>query len=342
MNRGDQPQAGPLKFESLAEFYLNVELDPNLSVRPKSENTKPILEHNVRDWIVARWAGQFAEEITPLDIQAWLISLRKPVLNDDGTLKKKRLSWSTISKLRGTMSRIYKIGIVHGKLKSNPVENVETQCKSSYKAIIVSPAQTLAILKALTNVLHFTLVLTAAATALRASEILSLRWSDIEWMEDRIRVSKRWAHGGGDGETKTEASDGHVPMHPMLANHLRQWHRETPYQKDTDFVFASLKMRGRVPMSTGSFLKDYLRPAAIAAGVQIPKGCRFGLHNLRHSLSNWLTNTAKVEPKTVQGMLRHSKIETTMNLYTQDDDDNKLEAQGKYLKALGVEPKNVQ
>jgi hypothetical protein len=36
-------------------------------------------------------------------------------------------------------------------------------------------------------------------------------------------------------------------------------------------------------------------------------------------------------------MLRHSKIETTMNLYTQDENDNKVEAQGKYLEALGFQ-----
>jgi integrase len=46
---------------------------------------------------------------------------------------------------------------------------------------------------------------------------------------------------------------------------------------------------------------DHLRPAAKAAGVKIEDGQRFGLHNLRHSLSNWLVNKAKVEPKTVQG-----------------------------------------
>jgi len=39
--------------------------------------------------------------------------------------------------------------------------------------------------------------------------------------------------------------------------------------------------------------------------------------NLRHSLSNWLVNKGKVEPKTVQGILRHSRIQTTLDLYTQ-------------------------
>jgi integrase len=55
--------------------------------------------------------------------------------------------------------------------------------------------------------------------------------------------------------------------------------------------------------------------------VQIENGQRFGLHNLRHSPSNWLVNKAKVEPKTLQGILRHSKVETTLDLYTQEDSD---------------------
>src|SRR5207245_6638576 len=188
----DNAQPGRIKFDALAEHYLKVEFDPEVAVRSKSDNTKPIVEHNVRDYLMARWGEEIAEEIKTLDIQMWLKSLRTPLLNDAGTIKRKGLSWSTISKLRGTMSRIYKVGMVHGKVKSNPVENVETQCKSAYKAIIASPKQTLAILRSLASILHFTLVLTVAATALRASEALSLRWGDIAWMEDSTLVSKRW------------------------------------------------------------------------------------------------------------------------------------------------------
>ena len=69
---------------------------------------------------------------------------------------------------------------------------------------------------------------------------------------------------------------------------------------------------GSVRLSASIFVADYLRPAAKKSGVHIEDGQRFGLHNLRHSLSNWLVNKAKVEPKTVQGILRHSK--TSSNL----------------------------
>ena len=101
-------------------------------------------------------------------------------------------------------------------------------------------------------------------------------------------------------------------------------------------MFPSLKAHGKVPLSASIFVADHLRGAALAAGVGIEKGQRFGLHNLRHSLSNWLVNKAKVEPKTVQGILRHSRIQTTLDLYTQQDSDETRAAQGAFLTAIGM------
>jgi integrase len=204
----------------------------------------------------------------------------------------------------------------------------------------MTPPQTLTIIDNLDNPLHKAFVLTCAATALRASEMLALRWHDIRWHENRIRVSKRWA--GGDGETKTDASNGYVPMHPLLAEHLRGWHRQSPHAEAMDFVFPSLKMSGKVPLSASIFVQDHLRPAAIMAGVPVEHGQRFALHNLRHSLSNWLVNKAKVEPKTVQSFLRHSRVQTTLDLYTQEDCDETRIAQGQFLEALGMPTRMVQ
>ena len=128
----------------------------------------------------------------------------------------------------------------------------------------------------------------------------------------------------------------HQGHHPVLAGHLRAWQRQTPHADETDFVFPSMRARGRKPLSSSVFVADHLRPAARKAGVHIEDGQRFGLHNLRHSLSNWLVNKAKVEPKTVQGILRHAKIQTTLDLYTQEDSDETRAAQGEFLTAVGM------
>ena len=76
--------------------------------------------------------------------------------------------------------------------------------------------------------------------------------------------------------------------------------------------------------------------------MHIEDGQSFGLHNLRHSLSTWLVNKAKVEPKAVQGILRHAKIHTTFDLHAQDDGNETRAAQGEYLTALGVGTQMVQ
>jgi integrase len=320
----DASACARVTFRCLAEHYLKADFGAD-AIRPKSVNTIPIVEHYVRDYLIKRFGDSIADDISPLDIQRWLKSLNAA----------DELAWPTISKIRGIMLRIYKIGVRHELVTKNPVVHVETRSKSNYRAIIITPSQTLAILKSLPSPLHFALVLTCASTALRSSEILALRWSDILWGEGRIRISKRWAKGE-DGETKTDASDGYVPLHPALAGHLREWQRQSPYAQSTDFLFPSMRAKGRKPLYASSFVADYLRAAAKAAGVPIEDGQRFGLHNLRHSLSNWLVNKAKVEPKTVQGILRHSKIQTTLDLYTQEDSDETRAAQGEFLRAVGM------
>jgi len=86
----------------------------------------------------------------------------------------------------------------------------------------------------------------------------------------------------------------------------------------------------------------HLSPAAKTAGVVIPDGHRWGLVNLRHSLSNWLVNKIKENPKTLQGILRHARIEATLDLYTDEDLDEMISAQDKFLDAMGFERETVQ
>ena len=141
------------------------------------------------------------------------------------------------------MDRVFKVGIIHKKVTKNPVEGLETSTKTTYKAIKITPAQTLSILcSKVENVLYFTLVFVVAATALRSSEVLALRWADILWEERKIRIVKSWKKTGVDGDTRTPSSERDVPM--GRAHYMREWHKENPYAKPTDFVFASPRRNG--------------------------------------------------------------------------------------------------
>jgi hypothetical protein len=98
-------------------------------VRPKSEGTTLNMNHIVRDYLIPRFGHEIAEDIKPLDIQRWLKSLH----TDKG------LAWTTVSKIRGVMLRVYKTGILHELVSKNPCQPVETRSKTDYRAIMLTP-----------------------------------------------------------------------------------------------------------------------------------------------------------------------------------------------------------
>lgn len=118
---------------------------------------------------------------------------------------------------------------------------------------------------------------------------------------------------------------------------LRGYQREETSRlpKTKDYVFPTSRLKGRKPLSASIMVQKYLRPAAIKAGViRADERVRFGFHNFRHSLASALVKL-KCDPKTVQGLLRHEEVRTTMQLYAQSDREAKLEAQGRFLELLG-------
>jgi integrase len=136
--------------------------------------------------------------------------------------------------------------------------------------------------------------------------------------------------------TKTKASKASVPMCEPLAEFFQNWRSQSPYHRDSDFVFASDKLNGKKPRTGQMVNRDYLKPAAIAAKV-IKPGERFGFHSLRHSLSTWVNNATK-DVKVVQTLLRHSKPEITAGIYIHSVPKENLTAQERYVRAM-MKPK---
>jgi integrase len=99
-------------------------------------------------------------------------------------------------------------------------------------------------------------------------------------------------------------------------------------------MFASAKTHGRTPRVGNMLCVDYLRPAAINAGVKLEKGQRFGFHNLRHSLASFLVTKKKTDVKTAQRSMRHAKSTTMLDHYAQTDMDELIAAQEMMLDAI--------
>jgi len=310
-------KSGRVTFGDLARSYERHAV-PKLAV-----TTQYTVRHILNDYLVPRWGKQAGLDIRALDIEAWLGSL--PLANP------------TKDKIRRVMFRVYfkaqKHGLIPCKEETNPVNWVEQSGKTNYRAVIVTPTQAFKIMMILPEPVR-TLVLLIAATGLRISEALGLQWKDADYANQQIHLRRKWADNQVVESMKTEASEAPATLSPMLAEFLQTWHRQTPYGQPTDWIFASSKLKGRQPRTASILGADHLRPAAIKAGVVLKgSGQRFGFHNLRHSLATFLINQEK-DPKTVQGMLRHADVTTTLGLYAQSVNSSIVKAQESMLKAI--------
>jgi integrase len=107
----------------------------------------------------------------------------------------------------------------------------------------------------------------AATTGLRISEVLGLKWLDIDWKESQMNVT-RSVVDGIIGKCKTETSCRPVPLDAFTRSELLGWQRETCYAKPEDWVFASARAGGKMPPWADTLLDRILQPAAQKAGIE--------------------------------------------------------------------------
>jgi integrase len=312
-----------LRFTDLAENYLKVEHGEHSG---KSATTTKSVKFYVSNYIVPKWGERVVDEIAPRDIRPWLYELR----DRDG------LSGPTIQKIKNIMSAIFGYGKFEGIVNTNPCDGWKLKgVSSTHIPVTVEPSQVREIIFQLADPIHRFLVLLCAATGLRASECCGLQWRDIDWEHEEINVRRRWT-AGALGKPKTERSAAPVPMFGVLAKYLELWRKHSPYPGDQDYVFPSVKEKGRIPLSAGIFVTDHLRPAAIKSGVKIMAGQNFGLHSLRSSLATWLVSVDKSDVKTAQSILRHKNSTMTLDKYAMAVRPEMNEAQERYLLAMGL------
>ena len=133
-------------------------------------------------------------------------------------------------------------------------------------------------------------------------------------------------------DTKTHCSKASLPLDGQLAEVLKQHRRNSKFNKDEDFVFASWRTLGRLPLRGTAVLENYIKPAASRAGLGV-----IGWHTFRRTFSTLLRANG-VDIKVQQELMRHRDIRTTMNLYTQADSDQTREAQRGIVQGVLAAP----
>ena len=162
------------------------------------------------------------------------------------------------------------------------------------------------------------LLLTAALTGMRASELRGLRWSDVDLAKRQIHVRQRADRYRKIGAPKSAAGVRTIPIGDMVVNTLREWKLQC-LKGAENLVF---------PTNVGTVehypnvVQKYFTPALLAAGVVDGKGKPkyWGLHAFRHFYASWCINRRadgglELPPKSVQARLGHSSIVMTLDVY---------------------------
>lgn len=160
------------------------------------------------------------------------------------------------------------------------------------------------------------------SSGLRVGEAVSLSWSDIDFDNKTVSVSKTSLRGVIQDTTKTKTSTRKIIIDNKAVIELKQWKN---FQTRHFFKIGSPRQSLVFPTKTGAVL-DYqtMRPFLnrYFEACNLP---HIGFHGFRHSHASLLLN-AGVSYKEIQTRLGHASIKMTMDIYSHLEDEKQQQA----------------
>ena len=305
----------------LVDHYIATELASAQVDGGKSHATKTVYRDILTRWVKPKWGSLNIRDVRTIAVEQWLGRL----LRVDG----RTLANSTKAKIRNLMSVLYNHAIRHEWLEQgkNSILLVRQSAKRQRIPDWLEAEELSALLSQLDRCFRV-MVFLDASTGLRRSELLALKWGDVEFNNLQIIV-QRSIYGNVVGNCKTEASKKPVPMDPILADELWAWKQHSSYSQPYDWVFASPRTKGKNPYWPDSILSSVIRPALARAGIQK----HVGWHTFRRSFSTILIGNGE-NVKVVQELMRHSNCRCTLEIYSQARIQAKRDAQHRVIQMI--------
>jgi integrase len=253
-------------------------------------------------------------KLNPAEIDAFYQRLRA-----SGGVRGQPLAPATIRRIHGVLRRALGQGVKWGWLAVNPAASASPPKVPQPDITPPSPEQLLRLLERARRESPelACYLLLAAATGARRSEMVALRWSDIDLDDAVVRISRGIVignHGLVEKDTKTHSSR-RVSLDAGTAAVMAE-HRQKMLARaevcgaellGDGFVFSN-EPDGAVcwfPASVSRWFKQLCDREEIS---------NVRLHDLRHFVATQLLS-AGVDVRTVAGRLGHRNAATTLNVY---------------------------
>ncbi len=214
----------------------------------------------------------------------YLFEINAPMIENYKAARLERVAPATVNRELACLKHMYSKAIEWGLVKSNPAKAVKLLKEPPGRLRYLMPEEVQRLLTFCASHIK-PIVVTAVNTGMRKSEILNLRWSEVDFKNRKIMV------------TNTKNNESRViPINRTLFQELLM----IPRKDGSDYVFAA---------GNGSPFGDVKKgfcSAVKKAGIK-----DFCFHDLRHTFGSHMVMQG-VDMKTVQQVLGHKDIRMTM------------------------------
>jgi len=291
------------------ERWLNEYVKPNLGPR-----TYEGYESIVRCHLIPDLGHIRLMQLNPQHLQKYYAKQITGIRRD----RKDALTPTTVSHHHTCLHCALKIAVRGGLLIRNPADAVTPPRPLHTEMHTMNEEDLQTFLETVKTTPYYTLFYTSLFTGVRRSELLALRWTDVDLFLCQISVTQT-LHHLQDGNlvfrpTKTAKGRRMIALSPSLALVLKE-HREKqrlerimvgrPFKED-DFVFCTPEGRPLLPDTISNVWRKMVKRAGLK---------HFRLHDARHTHASLLLKQG-VHPKVVQERLGHATISTTLDLYS--------------------------
>ncbi len=200
------------------------------------------------------------------------------------------------------VSLIFQYAILENDIQVNPCTAVSVPKNLPKSERTSASAEDEATIKRSADVWLFPYL--AIMTGMRKGEILALQWKDIDFTSNLIHVTKSVYHEGDRPfikSPKTEAGTRYVPLLKPLKDTLLAIDDRPP----DHYIISDT---GETPLTNRRFI-------TLSNHFKKETGITCTAHQLRHSFAT-IAFECGLDPKTVQEILGHKQLSTTMDIYT--------------------------
>lgn len=311
-----------LKVSDWLTTWLEVYKKPSVK-----QNTYEGYERVVKGHLIPTLGSLYLKDLRPEHIQAMINEkLAKGNLLTGDPLQPRMVEY-IYAVLHGALDQAYKNQII----LYNPCDMVNKPQTVKKEFVCWTADQANTFLAAMIGDRKYIIYLLALTTGMRRSELLGLRWEDIDMKKNLVSVKQvliRVKGGFKFQEPKTKKSKRTIQVSDRVIKALKQWKKEQNIEKaafpgeynEQNLILCSIMGEPVNPESVSRNFKKDLEAAKMP-------DIRF--HDLRHCHASMLLEQG-IDLKTISDRLGHSTITMTADIYSHITD--KLQA--KAVKSL--------